>query len=261
MNTEGLQPSLCYRMKGWSGQDSVLPLSDPVLSFEALKAWAMLYMLFWPSCLWATGLQIAYLGCGKLAPYVAKVPKCFLHSFQRFSWNISIFPMGYSAHMNDTVQFRTERWRVFYHAKRSGRSWMWHTFIISGLISIPAKVCRLVEAESCSQFATIQDETGGYPMCLLNFKHEGDENSSETWTWLNPLNVWMKSQVTYLCWFLPQKDLFFLTLWVVSVSLNACLPFLCVIKCLLVASFNPWWIYPFSERALRNGGQLKFSEC
>lgn len=136
-----------------------------------------------------------------------------------------------------------------------------YLFIISGLIPVLAEVCRLLEAEFYSQSATVLDEIGECPVCLLNFKRGGDESPSENWTWLNPLNVWMKSEVTYLSWFLPQKDLFFLTLWVVSVSLNACLPFLCVIKYFLVASFNPWWIYPFSGRALQNGCQVKFLEC
>lgn len=204
-------------------------------SFEALKALSNAVHDFWPACLWAKGLQIASLGCGKLAAYFAKVPTCFLHSFQRFSWKRSIFPMGYSAPKNDIGPFRTEWWRVFYHAKTSGRSWMWHIFIVSGLIPILAKVSRLLEAESYSQSAAVLDEIGEYPVYLLNFSHESDQSSSQIWTWLNPLNVWMKSEVTYLYWFLPQKDLFFHTLWIVSLSLSACLPFLCVIKCLLVA--------------------------
>lgn len=60
--------------------------------------------------------------------------------------------------------------------------WIWHIFIISGLISILAKACRLLEAESCSQSATVLDEIGEYSVCLLNFKREGDESSSEIWT-------------------------------------------------------------------------------
>lgn len=59
---------------------------------------------------------------------------------------------------------------------------MWHIFVISGLIPILAKVCRLLEAESCSQCATVLDEIGEYPVCPLNFKREGDESSSEIWT-------------------------------------------------------------------------------
>lgn len=56
---------------------------------------------------------------------------------------------------------------------------MWHVFIISGLIPILAKICRLLEAESYSQSATVLGEIGEYPMYLLNFNREDDESSSE----------------------------------------------------------------------------------
>lgn len=56
---------------------------------------------------------------------------------------------------------------------------MWHIFIISGLISILAKVCRLLEAESYSQSATALDEIEEYPVYPLDFRCEGDESSSE----------------------------------------------------------------------------------
>lgn len=62
----------------------MLPLSDPVSSFEALKALSNALEAFWPAHLRATSLQIASLAHGKMAAYFAKVPKCFLDSLKKF---------------------------------------------------------------------------------------------------------------------------------------------------------------------------------
>lgn len=127
-------------------------------------------------------MQIANLGCGKLAIILLRYLNVFYAAFRDldkidpfFPWVIELLgTIQCSIGQNDEGYFIMPK-----HLGDLGCG----IFLLSQvLIPILAKVCRLLEAESYSQSAAVLDEIGEYPVYLLNFKCEGDEGSSEIWT-------------------------------------------------------------------------------
>lgn len=149
------------------------------------------------------------------------------------SWNAATSAVGRSACQNDKRQFKRGCKNILW-CENTQEILVWHIFIISSYYFISLK--KFVELlEAIVQSTGLQHFWTRYesiPVAgWISSTRAMQDVSSEIWTLPDRLNEWMTSRtnVAYLCWLLPQKDLYFPTA-VVSARLNPCLPFPWVAK-------------------------------